>query len=177
MKRFLIVLIPVALIAAISVPPSTGQDAPGDTPGRVAGELAGIQRSLDDLVALLATMRRNQDADLILKRIEMHERRLAPLEARLETNGREQLNATDSMRNVEEWKSQNEERILEIEREGREEVPLQMRQEIRMAEQQREQEEERLERLRQRQIELENALADRRDDVEILEDLLRELVE
>jgi len=176
-KKTVIAFIPVALIAAIWVSPATGQDAPGDTPEQVVRELAGIQKSLGDLVTLLTMMRRNQDADLILRRIEMHERRLAPLEGRLERNRREQLDAKTSIGNIEEWKSQTEERIHEIEREGREEVPLQMRQEVRMAEQQMSQEEERFERLQQQQIELENTLEDRRDDVEILEDLLLELVE
>lgn len=177
MKKTLIALIPVALIAAIWFSPATGQGVPGDTPEQVVRELAGIQQSLDDLVVLLSTMRRNQDADLILRRIEMHERRLAPLEGRLERNGREQLDAQASMGNSEEWKSQTEERIHEIKREGREEVPLQIHQELRMAEQRMIQEQERFDRLQQQQIELEDALADRRDEVEILEDLLHELVE
>jgi len=176
-KKTLIALIPVALIAAIWFSPATGQGVPGDTPEQVVRELAGIQQSLDDLVVLLSTMRRNQDADLILRRIEMHERRLAPLEGRLERNGREQLDAQASMGNSEEWKSQTEERIHEIEREGREEVPLQIHQELRMAEQRMILEQERFDRLQQQQIELEDALADRRDEVEILEDLLHELVE
>ena len=177
MKKVLIAFIPVALIGAIWVLPASAQDAPGETPEQVVRELAGIQESLNDLVALLSTMRRNQDADLILRRIEMHERRLAPLAGRLERNGREQLDAKASMANSAGWKSQTEERIHEIEREGRDEVPLQMRQEVRMAEQQMSREQVRFDRLRQQQIELENALADRRDDVEILEDLLRDLVE
>jgi hypothetical protein len=46
-----------------------------------------------------------------------------------------------------------------------------------MAEQQMIQEQGRYERLLQQQIDLENTLADRRDDVEILEDVLNELVE
>ena len=178
MKKTLIALIPFALIAAIWVSPATGQDAPpGDTPERVVRELAGIQKSLDDLVALLSTMHRNQDAVLILRRIEMHERRLAPLEGRLERNGREQLEVKTSIDNIKEWKSQMEEQIRETEREGREEVPLQMHQELRMAEQQTIQQQARYDRLQQQQIELENTLADRRDEVEILEDLLRELLE
>lgn len=177
MKKILVAFIPVALIAAIWVLPASGQDRPADTPEQVVRELAGIQESLDDLVALLSTMRRNQDADLILRRIEMHERRLAPLEGRLDGNRREQLDAKTSMSNLEAWKSQTEEQILEIERAGRGEVPLPMRQEVHMAEQQMDREQERFETLQQQQIELENALADRRDDVEILEDLLRDLVE
>jgi hypothetical protein len=177
-KKTLIALIPFALIAAIWVSPATGQDAPpGDTPERVVRELAGIQKSLDSLVVLLSTMHRNQDAVLILRRIEMHERRLAPLEGRLERNGREQLEVKTSIDNIQEWKSQLEEQIRETEREGREEVPLQMHQELRMAEQQTTQQQERYDRLQQQQIELENTLADRRDEVEILEDLLSELLE
>jgi len=176
-KKILIAFIPLALIAAIWVSPASGQDAPVDTPERIVRELAAIQESLDDLVTLLSMMRRNQDASLILRRIEMHERRLAPLEGRLERNRREQLDAKSSMSNIETWKSQTEEGILEIERKGRDEVPLPMRQEVHMAEQQMNREQERLETLQQQQIELEMALADRRDDVEILEDLLRELVD
>ena len=177
MKKTLIAIVPVALIAAIWVSPAPGQDATGDIPERAVRELAAIQDSLDELVVLLSTMRRNQEADLILRRIEMHERRLAPLDGRLDRNGREQQDAKTSMGNIKEWMSQTEERIREIEREGREEVPLELYQELRMAEQQLTQEQERLEMLQQKQIELENTLADRRDDVEILEDLLSELVE
>ena len=177
MKKTLIALISVALIVAIWVSPARGQETPADTPERVVRELAGIQGSLDDLVVLLQAMRRNQDADLILRRIEMHERRLAPLEGWLDRNGREQLDAKTSIGNLEEWKSQTEERIHEIEREGREEVPIEMHQEVRMAEQQLSREQERFEGLQQKQIDLENALAERREEVEILEDLLRELLE
>ncbi len=177
MKKLSIALVPVALIAAVWVSPATGQDAPGTAPEQVARELAGIRDSLDELVALLVTMRRNQDADLILRRIEMHERRLAPLDGRLDRNSREQQDAKSSIGNIKQWMSQTEEQIDKMEREGREEVPLQLYQELRMAEQQLTQEEARLEGLQQRQIELENTLADRRDDVEILEDLLRDLVE
>ncbi len=177
MKKTLIALVPLALIAVIWVSPATGQHAPDTAAERVALELGDIRDSLDDLVRLLATMKRNQDADLMLRRIEMHERRLAPLEGRLDRNGREQQDVQTSIRNVEEWKSQTEERIHQIEREGREEIPLELLQEVRMAEQQIALEQDRLDRLRQQQIDLENTLADRRDDVEILEDLLRELVE
>jgi hypothetical protein len=176
-RKILSVLIPVALIAAIWFSPVTGQETPRDTPEQVVRELAGIQESLDDLVLLLSTMRRNQDADLILRRIEMHERRLAPLEGRLEHNNREQQDAKTSISNIEQWKLQTEERIDEIEREGREEVSTELLREVRMAEQQMIQEQGRYERLLQQQIDLENTLADRRDDVEILEDVLNELVE
>lgn len=177
MRKTLTALIPVALIAAIWFSPVTGQEASLDTSEQVVRELAGIQKSLDDLVVLLSTMHRNQDADLILRRIEMHERRLAPLEARLERNSREQQDVKTSISNIEQWKSQTEELIEEVERKGREEVPIDILQEVRMAEQQMIQEQGRYDRLLQQQIDLENTLADRRDDVEILEDLLSELVE
>ncbi|NIM00432.1 MAG: hypothetical protein GTN89_06075 [Acidobacteria bacterium] len=177
MKNILIALVPVALIAALWFSPAIGQESTGAAPEEVVRELAGIQQALEELVDLLVTMRRNQDAELILRRIEMQERRLAPLDGRLDRNSREQQDAKSSIGNIKQWMSQTEERIDEIEREGREEVPLQLYQELRMAQQQLAQEEARLERLQQRQIDLENTLADRRDDVEILEDLLRDLID
>lgn len=177
MKKILTAFVLVVLIAAIWVSPVSGQDGPADTPERVVRELAGIRESLDDLVALLSTMRRNQDASLLLRRIEMHERRLAPLEGRLDRNRREQQEAKTSMNNLAERTSQMEELVLKIEREGRDEVPLPMRQEVHMVEQQMNRELERLDALQQQQIELENALADRRDDVEILADRLHDLVD
>lgn len=81
------------------------------------------------------------------------------------------------MNNLAERTSQMEELVLKIEREGRDEVPLPMRQEVHMVEQQMNRELERLDALQQQQIELENALADRRDDVEILADRLHDLVD
>lgn len=177
MKKILIALAPVALIVVLWFSPVTGQDDAGTASQEVVRELAGIEDSLQKLVDLLVTMQRKQDAELILRRIEMQERRLAPLDGRLDRNSREQQDVKSSIGNIKQWMSQTEERIDEIEREGREEVPLQLYQELRMSEQQLVQEQERLERLRQRQIELENTLADRRDDVEILEDLLRDLID
>lgn len=177
MKKILIVVVPIVLILTISTSPATSQDAPTTAPEQVVRQLAGIQESLDDLVAVLATMRRNQDAEVMLRRIEMHERRLAPLSGQLERNIREQLDARSSLSNIEDWRSQTEERIFEIERDGREEISQDLRQELRMAEQGLKRDRERLETLQLQQIELENALADRRDDVEILEDLLLELLD
>ena len=176
MKKAIITLVPVALILAIWIIPAYGQDARPATPEEVVHEIAGIRASLDELVTLLSTMRRNQDADLILRRIEMHERRMAPVEQKLDSNKREQLETEEGIGNVQEWKQQSEERIREIEREGREEISLDLRREAALGESELERLTLRLETLRRQQIELENSLLDGRDDVEILDDLLEELL-
>ena len=175
MNKTLIALVPVALILMSWTSPAFGQDAPAAAPEQVVRELAGIQASLDDLVTLLSTMRRNQDADLILRRIEMHERRLAPIEQRLDSNKREQLEAEEGIGNVREWMQQTEEAIREIEREG-DEVPIEARREATMGESELQRLTLRLETLRLQQIELENSLLDGHDEVEILDDLLEELL-
>jgi chromosome segregation ATPase len=176
-KKTLFALVPVALIVTIGIAPASGQDAPPATPEEVVRELAGIRASLDELVTLLSTMRRNQDADLILRRIEMHERRLAPLERRLDANKRDQLNTEQSIGDIQNWVRQAEERILDVEREGREEVPLEMRHEVDRGQTELERLAEKLETLRRQQIEIENSMFAGRDDVEILDDLLEDLLD
>lgn len=49
----------------------------------LAQEVAGVNRSLDRLVQMLSTMLEQQKIDLLLKRIEMRERRVLPLEQEL----------------------------------------------------------------------------------------------
>ena len=46
-------------------------------------QVTGVNRSLERLVSLLEDSLDRQQIDLLLKRIELRERRLAPLEAQL----------------------------------------------------------------------------------------------
>lgn len=71
----------VAVLAAQGALADPAPAAPSAT-SALEQEIAGIHRTLDRLVALLETVRDNQRVDLLLKRIELKERRLAPLENR-----------------------------------------------------------------------------------------------
>lgn len=175
MKRPIIPAV-VLLGACVWIAPVSGQQVP-DEPEKAVRELAGIQRSLDDLVGLLATMRKNQDANLVLRRIELHERRLAPLARRLESNKQEQVNTKTNISEARDWVIRVEDEIDAVEREGLEEVPADIRQQIVIGEAEIERLTRRLDALQERQIELEDRLADGRDEVEILDELLQELLQ
>ena len=165
------------LLAVVASAPVAAQDHSDAVEKQVVRELAGIQRSLADLVDLLETMRRNQDVDLVLRRIELHERRLAPLERSVRGNEQDQIDTRQQVSEAVMWKERTEDRILELEREGIEETPEDFRQQVEVAEGEIERLQLRLDGLLQRQIELENTVADGRDEFEILDDLLRELLE
>ena len=63
--------------------PCAGQAPTEYESARVAKDVQGIHQALDRLVGLLESVQRQQSLELLLKRIEMHERRQAPLERRL----------------------------------------------------------------------------------------------
>jgi chromosome segregation ATPase len=176
MKRANIV-VPFILAAIVWAIPAAGQDAPPPSSGEVARELAGIQRSLGELVDLLATMRTNQEAELLLRRIELHERRLAPLERQLESNKDDQVNTRSSITDATEWRDRTEDEIRNLDREGVDDDTDGLRQQVVIANAEIERLNRRLESLKERQIDLEDRLADGRDEVDILDDLLRELLD
>lgn len=171
MARFLVLIPLLGATPPMAQEPSTAASDP------VVRELAGIQQALDDLVGLLESMRRNQDVDLILRRIELHERRLAPLERSLRGNEQDQIDTRQNITETEMWKSSTEDQIDELEREGIDHAPDDFRQQVVVAELEIERLQLRLQTLQQRQIELENSLGDGRDEIEVLDDLLRELLE
>jgi len=78
MKKTICILI----CTAICMIPVSAESNSGDPDG-VARELAGIRASLDRLAGLLQDARAGQRAQLLLRRIERREVRLATLEARL----------------------------------------------------------------------------------------------
>jgi len=71
-------LLGIALVL-VGTSVSYAQAEPAELP-RLTEEVAGVNRSLDRLVGLLVTMLEQQKTDLLLKRIEMKERRVLPLE-------------------------------------------------------------------------------------------------
>jgi len=176
MKKATIAVL-VLLAAASYAAPTTGQDAPEAPPGEVVRELAGIQRSLGDLVDLLATMRVHQEAELVLRRIELHERRLAPLARQLESIKDDRINTRTNITDATEWRDRSEDQLHDQEREGIDDDPEGLRQQVIIANAEIERLNRRLESLQERQIDLEDRLADGRDEVDVLDELLRELLD
>jgi chromosome segregation ATPase len=82
MRKTSRILIVAALVAGGALQGARAEPSSRDLDGLV-GELAGVHQSLDQLVGLVGQLIRNQKVDVLLKRIEMRERRMAPLEAEL----------------------------------------------------------------------------------------------
>lgn len=80
-KRVGIVVATAALLVAGS-PAVVAQQDTDDLP-RLVEEMSGVNRSLDQLVRLMESILEQQKTDLLLKRIEMKERRVSPLEAEM----------------------------------------------------------------------------------------------
>ncbi len=77
-----ILILGLALAAAAPALPAEGPGEVGDAAGLVE-QVAQLNRSMQRLVHLLERQQEHRELDLVLKRIELHERRLAPLEAEL----------------------------------------------------------------------------------------------
>ena len=140
------------------------------------GELAGIRVALEKLTTQVDTMRRSSDAELVLRQIQLHEQRLAPLEARLASRQREDLDTQAFIVSARERLAQAERRIAEAGREGREPSD-ELRKERDLIAQALKGDKSRAESLRAQIIILENQIAEARRKVVILEESFIDLVD
>jgi hypothetical protein len=170
------IVLAALLTAAVLTPASPDQTA-GAAEAGPGAELAGIQRSLDRLVELLEVHLAHQRVDLVLKRITLMERRLEPAEQRLR-DAEAELHGRES--EIERMKLMLEEQrtVLEDElREGMDPAESDTREMIAEWERHIRTEESQLDAMQMRVRELEDEIAERRDDIEILDDILLELIE
>ena len=120
-------------------------------------------------------MQRNQRVDLLLKRIELRERRLAPAERRLVNAQNDVENARDELRSMQAMRAQAEEEIDNAIRAGEADDEgarhllgeIDRREAVVVARQ-----EEAATRVRR----VEDDLADGREEIEILDEMLLELL-
>ncbi len=101
----------IAALLLVGALPVAGQDA---TPA--TGDLQGIQQSLDRMTVILERLVESRQVDLLLKRIELKERRLIPMEKELRdlrsrySDSEAEIEAMVSM--MEEWEKQKREAEL-----------------------------------------------------------------
>ncbi|MCP3981578.1 MAG: hypothetical protein GY716_19945 [bacterium] len=157
-----------ALLLAL---PAAGEPVTIENPD-VLQELGGIRKALDRLVGLLETAEGHQRVELLLKRIDLKERRLIPREQALEGAQEEvrslELEAERMEQMLEEGShfqiqaGMNEEALAEMERQVRAAVGDINR---------------RMEGARARAQRLDNEVAEGRDELEDLDDMLMDLLE
>lgn len=169
-----------ALTAAIAVglSPTTIAQADGSAAtDRVASELAGLRGSVDRLVRLMEAQLAQRDVELLLRRIEMKERRVAPMEGRLSDLKAQRRQVGMEESNFAEYVSQIEDSLEEARRSGDSEAEKQAEQELDGLERLVKMQAGRKEDLERQIQELENLLAGSRDEIRDLDDQLQEMLE
>ena len=158
-------------LAAAPAPQAAGN------PAELVEHVAGLQRSVDRLVDLLAYYLEHQEADLLLKRIELRERRLAPIEGELRKARREVVELNTQLDQLREMAAEEERLLRETIRDVDDDYSKQIRSQLAQLGRAISMEESRLEDLEMRVRDLEDELAEGREELEILDELLAELIQ
>jgi len=164
----------LGLLLLCSPPPGLAQ-AGNDR--ALVDEVAGINQSLERLVALLETSIHNQQADLLLKRIDLRERRLAPAERSLRSARDGLVDGETELSHLHEMLERERADLQRQIREGSDLPGSPTRGLIAELESVLRTQEQRRESMIQRTRDLEDELAEGRERIEVLEEMLQELLE
>jgi chromosome segregation ATPase len=165
-----VICLSILAIASMPVAAQTDQAA-------LAEEMAGINRSLERMVLLLETLIGNQEQDILLKRIELMERRLAPLESELRRAERAMIDVEARVKRMQEEREEMEDVIADEVRSGTDQEFSEARRMKDQLDRVIEAEGARVEEMRRRVRKLEDELADGREEILILDEELRELLQ
>ena len=165
---------PPAAAGPAPTPQETAATAPSAEPNvdGLQQELAGMRRSLDDIALLLAATLDQQQVAVLMTRMELKQRRMAPLEQLLQRTRDDR----DGLRQERERMADMREIIREQAGDSEEEAEA-MRSDMEHARRALERMDDRLATLDQRVIELEDDLARNLDDIAILEEMVDERLE
>jgi len=169
-------LLTAALLICAAMP-AVGQPTGEAQSEAMAADLQGIHQALDRLVELLESTQQRQQVELLMKRIEMRERRQAPLESRRRTAENEVNGLQDELKHLDAMWEQQEahyERSLE---EGEEVSPSDKRRMRDEFERMKAAITARADEARLRVQRAEDDLYDGRKELEILDEQLMELLE
>jgi len=172
MRRTLTACVVASLLAPLGASAPRAQES-----SALVEEVAGLHRSLDQLVELLRASVANQRIDILLRRIELKERRLSPMERRLGSVQDEIVNIRSELARFEAMKERAESDLLDAERDGDEGAMNEARFMIRDLEQAMISLRAKLDELERRLPLLENELADGREELLILDEKLEELLD
>ncbi len=150
------------------------ETVPEDRRQSVVRELAGLNRTLQQIQGVLERLLVQQELDLLMKRIDLKARRLAPLQ--LELRGvRSSIESTnEEMKRSGAFKKQLQADLERYQELGRDTDSFTKERSLQDVESEIDLIEERLETLQRRQIEVEDELAAHRQEIQFLEDALDE---
>jgi chromosome segregation ATPase len=162
----------VLILAAASLPARAQEDA-----AQMAEDVAGLNRSLERMVVLLESLIGNQQVDILLKRIELKERRLAPLESELRRAERAMIDVEARLKRMQEEAEEMVDVIADEVRAGIDREGSDSRRTKDQLERVINAESSRVDEMRRRVQQLENELASGRDEIVILDEQLLELLQ
>jgi peptidoglycan hydrolase CwlO-like protein len=167
------------LLALLWTAPATtqGPAGTGDEVSRLVEQLEGLNRSLGHLVVLMERSLDNQQVDQLLKRINLRDSRLAPLESELRRAEREVEEHETWVAHMKTELEETEERLREATRTGNEPDAVSAREMVEQIRSIIEGQEKQRDTLHERVRRLEDELADGRDELAVLEEMLRERLE
>ncbi len=168
------VLAAALLLPILAAPPADAAPAAPAGDAAVARELTGVRLTLERLVALLETQLRQQDTLILLRRIELAERRIAPMEGRLADLKSQRRQAALERDNFVRMMEENREEAEDALREGDLEAEQQAKRMTEDLERVLRMQTQRIDDLDRQIQEMEIALAGSRDEIEVLDDVLRE---
>jgi len=162
------------LLLSTAAVAQSATDAPST---QVAADVHGIHQALNRLVVLLEEVRQQRHVELLLKRIELKERRLAPLENRLRSAEGDVVGLEDELKHIEVMRTQTEQQIDDEIRTGKDDPQSGSRRMLDEVERMVESLNARLDEARLRVRQAEDDLLDGREEIEILDEMLMELLE
>ena len=174
-------VLPVVAVALLLTTPTAGTAAEA-ADASIARELAELNRSLRSIADVLERLDRKQNVTLLLRRIEIKERKILPRESALRGSRSTLESMTTDLGQIESYLEQAREQIAATIREGAVGPDAEhrldaLRREETEATRMIEAREREIEQHEQRQLELEDELEDLRDEIEDLEALLDALTE
>lgn len=175
MKPFRFVF--ASALALLALAPPSAQQTQAELAPSLEGEVAGIRRALERLVSLLDAQRAQRDVEILLRRIELKERRLAPLQERLRASENEVNGLEDELRRMGTLKAEVDQRVDVAIREGTDRPDSEDRRMLSQIEPALKGLAEQMEIAAMRRRQAEDALAEAREEIEILDDLLADLLD
>jgi hypothetical protein len=165
----------VAALVAGGAGPAGAQQA--DPSARLVEEVAGLNRSLDQLVGMLQELMASQKIDLLIKRIEIKQRTLIPMASDLRSMEAEYSDLKMGIRRLQDMVEQQEEVVDREVLQGVDQPDSESRGFLAEMELELQVQTSRIEELDRSIRQLQDELAEGREEIEILDEQLRELLE
>lgn len=170
-------LLAAALLASMGSAGAQQGGAGGPDGARLVEEVAGLKGALDRLAVLLERVAEQQRVDLLLKRVELKERRMIPLAADLRSLEGEYEDQKSMVKRYQEMLEQMEDRVSDDVRRGIDQPDSDARTAVAELERELQIGITRLEDTERRMRRLEDELDQGRREVAILDEKLQELLE